>query len=75
VEVSISGCGVATGFLATAQPSCSHPVATSTNGHRPRNIHQGFSLPQSQAKDSRKAMVEQSEFNEELSEQEDRLPL
>jgi hypothetical protein len=28
----------------------------------------------SQAKDSRKAMVEQSEFNEELSEQEDRLP-
>jgi hypothetical protein len=24
VEVSISGCGVAAGFLATAQPSCSH---------------------------------------------------
>jgi hypothetical protein len=29
----------------------------------------------SQAKDSRKTMVEQSEFNEELSEQEHRLPL
>jgi hypothetical protein len=24
VEVSISGCGVAAGYLATAQPSCSH---------------------------------------------------
>jgi hypothetical protein len=27
VEVSISGCGIAAGFLATAQPSCSHSSA------------------------------------------------
>jgi hypothetical protein len=32
-------------------------------------------IVRSQAKDSRKAMVEQSEFDEELSEQEGRLPL
>jgi hypothetical protein len=35
----------------------------------------GKLLVRSQAKDSRKAMVEQSEFDEELSEQEDRLLL
>jgi hypothetical protein len=36
---------------------------------------QGWAIVRSQAKDSRRAMVEQSEFNEELSEQEGRLLL
>jgi hypothetical protein len=37
--------------------------------------HIRFKSVRSWAKDSRKAMVEQGKFNEELSEQEDRLPL
>jgi hypothetical protein len=32
VEVSISGCGVAAGFLATAQPSCSHKYLSDIRG-------------------------------------------
>jgi hypothetical protein len=43
--------------------------------NREGRIQLVLSAVRSQAKDIRKAMVEQSEFDEELSEQEDRLPL
>jgi hypothetical protein len=39
IELSISGCGVAAGFLATAQPPFSHKHRK----HRLRNTYQGFS--------------------------------
>jgi hypothetical protein len=31
------------GSCGASQPQLSHPLATSTEGHRPKNNHQGFS--------------------------------
>jgi hypothetical protein len=38
------------GNCGAAQPQLSNPSATSTEGHRPRNTHQGFSPLQSRDK-------------------------